>query len=761
MHTDGNVIIGTKLDTTGFEKELEEIVDFAADYSGRNTENIMTKYFTEMWETTFKDATDFAADYGGDSGEIFGKNFQEKYIYELNSVEDFAADYGSDSGKAFAENFNKELEQIEDFAADDSKGIGKMASDLGEKGKEVGKEFAEEMSEGASSSSQLINKVLTKGFSKATGVSEGLLTTVKALLSIGGKIAVIVGVVATVVGIIVGAVKLVKMAIDRLKENNKQFITDLQYISWAIQQAIAPALDWIGNIVVKIIHLVMKAIKYVAALIKMLTGYNIFDNASAQKFAENMQNAEESAGGISSDLKDAKKQLAGFDEMNVLTDSSSSGGGGGIGLTSTDFTLPTEDFSDLGNEIKNITGFVDDLKKDWKTLGTLVDDTPIEDYIEKYGLYGIAIKGLLQSVYGQWEIFIGQWDIVGGLYDLIVAFFTGDQEGINKALNKMWEGVQLWAKGSQDRVWGVLEILAGLVLGSAETTWNLLKGLFEGIGQWIWDNFLQQIWEDIQETFAPEIDFFTSIWEGIKSVIDTAKEIITNVVDTIWSNIEIMINNVKQIVDWVVGEAKKVLEPIFKWVYDKIIKPIITKFDELWTKIKDGVQVAVDKVKSIFNSVVSFFKGIIDKIIGFFREVGGKVADAIGGTFKNVINNVLKGVETILNSPIRAINGLIGAINKIPGLNLTKLNTFSFPRLAKGGIVNMPGRGVPIGSAIAGERGQEAVLPLTDSQQMELLGQSIGKYITINANITNTMNGRVISKELQKIQAENDFAFNK
>ena len=71
------------------------------------------------------------------------------------------------------------------------------------------------------------------------------------------------------------------------------------------------------------------------------------------------------------------------------------------------------------------------------------------------------------------------------------------------------------------------------------------------------------------------------------------------------------------------------------------------------------------------------------------------------------------------------------------------------------------GRGVPVGSAIGGERGAEGVIPLTDSQQMALLGEAIGRYITINANITNTMNGRVISRELQKVQNDSDFAFNK
>ena len=49
---------------------------------------------------------------------------------------------------------------------------------------------------------------------------------------------------------------------------------------------------------------------------------------------------------------------------------------------------------------------------------------------------------------------------------------------------------------------------------------------------------------------------------------------------------------------------------------------------------------------------------------------------------------------------------------------------------------------------------------LTDSQAMETLGETIGKYVTINANIVNSMNGRVISRQLQRIQNEKSFAYN-
>ena len=78
------------------------------------------------------------------------------------------------------------------------------------------------------------------------------------------------------------------------------------------------------------------------------------------------------------------------------------------------------------------------------------------------------------------------------------------------------------------------------------------------------------------------------------------------------------------------------------------------------------------------------------------------------------------------------------------------LPTFKLPRLKAGGIINLPGRGIPVGggTAIGGESGREGVIPLTDSQAMETLGEAIGRYITINANITNTMNRKSYLKTI-------------
>lgn len=94
------------------------------------------------------------------------------------------------------------------------------------------------------------------------------------------------------------------------------------------------------------------------------------------------------------------------------------------------------------------------------------------------------------------------------------------------------------------------------------------------------------------------------------------------------------------------------------------------------------------------------------------------------------------------------------------GINLSTLPTLNLPRLKVGGIVNMPNKGTMLGSAIAGESGREGVLPLTDTLAMAELGREIGKWININATVPVYVGNRQIAREIKKINAEDNFAYN-
>lgn len=210
------------------------------------------------------------------------------------------------------------------------------------------------------------------------------------------------------------------------------------------------------------------------------------------------------------------------------------------------------------------------------------------------------------------------------------------------------------------------------------------------------------------------------------------------------------------LVQWIIDIFKKLPETI----YNLFIKKSGQDFDTFKAKAKGTFDEIFQKVQNTFTNVFNVINNTIERIRGSLSNLGTNAGNIIGGALKAVVNGILSAIENILNTPIRTINSLISTVNKILPVKLGKLSTFSLPRLAQGGIINMPGRGVPIGSAIGGESGKEGVIPLTDSQQMALLGEAIGKYITVNATIVNSMNGRVLNRELQRIQNQTSFATN-
>ena len=276
---------------------------------------------------------------------------------------------------------------------------------------------------------------------------------------------------------------------------------------------------------------------------------------------------------------------------------------------------------------------------------------------------------------------------------------------------------------------GIGIILAGIV--------TLIQGIVDFIKDPSWTNFL-------------------TILQGIALVVSGIAVLLGGWIVALASLGVAIVSYV--IKNW--DKVKEILSEVGSWVYDNIIKPVGDFFVGLWDGIVNGVKTAVQWVKGAFSSVVSFFSNLIQKILGLFKNIGIKTANVIGGAFKTVINGVLKAIENILNFPIKSINKLIDVINAVPGINIATLPTFKLPRLAKGGIINQPGRGIPVGSAIGGERGQEGVIPLTDSQQMQLLGEAIGRYINLNATIPIYMGNRQIAREIKKINAQNDIAFN-
>lgn len=422
----------------------------------------------------------------------------------------------------------------------------------------------------------------------------------------------------------------IRNAMSILTQYNDDLANKLESIKLVFASALEP-------LITRIVNLVYSLLGAINSIAKAWFNVDLFASASAKAIKSGAGSAEK-----------MRKSLAGFDEMNVITDTSTSGGG---------ISSPTVDFSDVGNtDLSGIYKLTDKIKKIFDKVFTQIKQNVMKVMLD-LGFSRRFIDMWDMMVEGVRSIIKGLLDFIGGILGTIIALVTGNTEKVKENINRAIKGIG--------------EIIAGLL--------SLIIGIFGQIIAVIIDAFL------------------------------------------------------------VIGKL----------------------FNGLWNGIVDGFNIAVNWIKNTFNSMVNFFRNIINTIVGLFKNIGTKVGDAIGGAFKTVVNGVLKAIESILNSPIRAVNSLIKTINKVPGINISKLPTFSLPRLAVGGVVNMPGRGINYGGANIGERGAEGVIPLTNSQMMAQLGEAIGKYVNINATVPVYVGNRQIAREIKKISADNDFAFNR
>ncbi len=274
-----------------------------------------------------------------------------------------------------------------------------------------------------------------------------------------------------------------------------------------------------------------------------------------------------------------------------------------------------------------------------------------------------------------------------------------------------------------------------------------IQGAINGIGT-AFSGVFDIIWGIMTGDLPKVKDGFVKLGTGII-------EILYNVGKFIWDGIKLIVLGLYE-----------TLSPIVSWIWINVLKPIVDFFGSV-----------IDSIITRLKSPLTYFKTLFSEVFGGFRQMGEGIVKFFKGDFKGGIESVFGGLKQILLAPINAliegINQLIKGVNKIkfdvpnwvPGIggNRWGFNLKTIPKiqLAKGGIINLPGKGVPIGNVVGGEVSREGVIPLTDSQQMSMLGEAIGKYISLNATIPVYVGNRQVAREMKKIELSDNFAFNR
>lgn len=145
-------------------------------------------------------------------------------------------------------------------------------------------------------------------------------------------------------------------------------------------------------------------------------------------------------------------------------------------------------------------------------------------------------------------------------------------------------------------------------------------------------------------------------------------------------------------------------------------------FVEQWEGIKAGAQAVWDFITGLFSSLANFFGSIFSSAWERVKAVfstGGQIfmgiVDGIVSAFRAIVNAIIGGINAVVAVPFNAINGVLDGIR---GIEIVGIKPFSWvgsisvpqiPLLAQGGYAS------GATTAVIGEQGKEAVLPLENN----------------------------------------------
>lgn len=479
----------------------------------------------------------------------------------------------------------------------------------------------------------------------------------------------------------------VRNSINTIAEGDEQLKADIDYMKIALAYTLEP-------IVRAIVDLAKQLMFYISYIVKAWTGRNIFENAN-----KGLESSRKSAKGLNKELD---KTVAGFDEMNTLSESTSKNSDD---IVAPSFDLTAPENVDVPDWVKWIANHKQEIIDALIGIGTAL-------LLIKLGLDGIKAFGIGLAIYGILETIK---NIQKYLKKPIFKNFVGILEGIAITVAGVAIAFAAWPVA-------IGAAVALVVLEIVKHFDDIMK-LFDDFIKWIDTDFRK--W--LTGAFGPFGDFIADVF---KKAIEVAQGLFAN----FFGGIKKWIDGVMKLFQ---GDFVGGIKQIFSGILDILLAP----FNAL-----------KDIVSSIFTGIGNIIIDMINTLIGALNSLSFKVpgwVPGVGGKKFGVNIGYLQrfGEPQYGGGGFRAKGGIY--------------YPEKMPKLALGGIVNMPGSGVPYHGAYIGERGAEAVVPLTDSQQMSLLGETIGRYITVSLTNITQLDGRQIARKVEQIKQNNNFVLNR
>lgn len=497
-----------------------------------------------------------------------------------------------------------------------------------------------------------------------------------------------------------------------------------------------------------------------SSFVQMLTGADVSTSMGSISsdiagIGDDASSAADNVGDIGSaakkTAKDIEKSLAGFDQINKLTeptddssDSSGSTGGTSSGIGSVDLvpdvsgstSNATSAISDFVNKAKkeldklrkwSVSTFSPSMSKIWDGL-TKNTDTAKKNLTSAFNDIKALGPPLLNYFNGPFTNYLVTWvdtngSILNGLFD---SFNTVFSDVWNKATypilaNFVSVGLPMLTDFASQTL-----SLNGTIFDTFKASWNSLWS--EGVSPAI--ESISNVWIGLVNTMAGAWNewggpIFTGIKAAVKTTGDVFLDIWNNMLQPVWENALDVIDRVwsehlqpllANFLDFV-GEVVTCATTI----YNNFIAPVVGFLSELlgpifiaiFDSIGNKVGVVVGTIADLMNDTITVFKGVIQFIKGVFsgdwEGAWNGIVTAFDGIFSGIadiakgpinmvigfINGLITGVQSGINAIVRSVNKLSFKVpNWVPGIggedfgfHLPEADFSKIPYLAQGGYV--------------------------------------------------------------------------
>lgn len=400
--------------------------------------------------------------------------------------------------------------------------------------------------------------------------------------------------------------------------------------------------------------------------IKAATATNIQAGA-----IEGLGEAAEEAG------KKAKGALAGFDEINSLTNPSGVGGS----VPGIDFNSPQSSLNlDIEEESEDISGMTEKFNKLKESLQPVIDALsrlkqalePVKDF---------AAQGL-KDLYKNVLVPIGQWTLGEGLPRFIDAIAKGLQGinwgAINNALNNLWTAITPFAINVGEGLlwfwenvlvplgtWTISEVVPRFLEILAEAI-SILNGVIDALkplAQWLWSNFLEPIAKWTGGVIVSVLDGIKNALKGIGDWIRDNQTTVENMAIAVgsfmlaWKIVDIALK-IKGIVSALVafisaGGLAAGIAGAFGAVIAFLTSPITIavaaigaliaigillykNWDEISAWIKEIWEGIKAKAIEIWTAIKEFFVELWESVTAKISEVWTAISDFFIATWENI-----------------------------------------------------------------------------------------------------------------------------